>query len=187
MTSVGRAYFVRKEGITSFVKPESLVYYNDTNNVLFPFSYSNQVLDITYDGNNFKELMVDVNNQQPNSESDLSVRIISGPSLVTSLGNNFKDYIRAWRSGDIDAGSPIEVVVAAEVLRVQEGSYNNISANNNDTWKISTSRPSGENYITGTELNKYNTTYIFKTPLTFSVVEGGVTQYITFRTTLDQE
>ena len=187
MTSVGRAYFVRKEGLTSFVKPESPVYNDNINDVLFPFSYSNQVLDITYDGNPFKENMVDVNNQGPESESDLSVRIISGPSLVTSLGNNFKDYIRSWRSGNIDPDSPIEVVVAAQVLRVQEGSFNNISANNGDSWKISTDRPSCENYITGTPTNKYNTTYIFKTPLTFSVVEGGVTQYITFRTTLDQE
>jgi hypothetical protein len=187
MTSVGRAYYVRKEGVTSFVKPESPSYNDDVNVVLFPFSYSNGVLDITYDGNNFKTNMVDNLNESPNSETDTAIRIISGPSLVTSLGNNFKDYIRSWRSVTIDAGSPIEVVVAAEVLRVQEGSFNNVSADSGDSWKISTSRPSGDNYITGSEANKYNTTYIFKTPLTFSIVESGVTQYITFKSMLDQE
>jgi hypothetical protein len=28
---------------------------------------------------------------------------------------------------------------------------------------------------------------VFKTPLTFTIIEGGVTQYITFRTAFDQE
>jgi hypothetical protein len=54
MTSVIRAYSEKKEGLTLFVKPESPTYDDGTNNVLFPFSYLNQVLDITYNGNNFK-------------------------------------------------------------------------------------------------------------------------------------
>jgi len=187
MTSVSRAYYMRKEPVTKFVKAETPVYDNNTRRVLFPFSYSNGVLDITYVGNNFKELMVDNLNQEPNSETATAIRIISGPSLITSLGDNFKDYVRAWRSDTIDAGSPIEVVVAAEVLRAQEASYDNISSSSGDSWTITTSRPSSEDYITGTDLNKYNTSYIFKTPLTFSIVEDGVTQYVTFKTMFDQE
>jgi hypothetical protein len=187
MTSIARSYYVRKEGLTTFVKPESPCYDNNTDIVLFPFSYLNQELDITYAGNNFKQLMVDINNEQPRAETDIAVRIISGPLLVTSLGNNFKDYIRSWRSGTIDLNSPIEIYLAPEILRVQEGALANISANSGDSWQISTSRPSGENYITGTDITKYNTTYIFKSPLTFTIVEGGVTRYITFRSMLDQE
>lgn len=187
MTSVIRAFAVRKEGVTKFLKPESPTYNNGTNNVLFPFSYSNQVLDISYDGNNFKSIMVDTTNQDPNSETETTVRILSGPFLVTSLGDNFKAYIRAWRSGTIDAGSPIEIVVAPQVLRVQEASYDHVSADSGDSWKISAARPSGENYIIGNDIDQYQTVYIFKTPLTFSIVESGVVQYITFRTTLDQE
>lgn len=176
-----------KEGLTRFVKPESPMYYDGDNNILFPFSYSNSVLDITYEGNSFKSIMVDTTNQEPNSESATAVRIISGPSLVTSLGNNFKDYIRSWRSGTIDPGSPIRVVIAPQVVRVQEASISHITSDNNESWIISTSPPSCDNYIVGNEENKYRTSYIFKTPLTFSIVEGGVTQYITFRTMLDQE
>ena len=178
---------VRKEGLTRFVKPETPTYDNGTNIVLFPFSYSNQVLDISYSGNNFKSVMVDNTNIDPNSESATSIRITSGPFLVTSLGENFKAYVRAWRSGTIDSNSPIQLVVAPQVLRVQEASIENVSSNNNDSWIISTSRPSCENYISGNDTTKYNTTYIFKTPLTFSIVEDGVTKYITFRTALDQE
>jgi len=187
MASVGRAFDVRKEGLTKFIKPESPCYYDGTNNLLFPFSCVNNVLDITYSGNNFKTLMVDSTNQDPNSETDTSIRIASGISVVTSLGNNFKDYIRSWRSGTIDAGSPIHMVIAPQVVRVHEASVDHVSANNGDSWLISQTPPSCENYMVGNDLNKYNTTYIFKTPLTFTTVENGVTQYITFRTMLDQE
>jgi hypothetical protein len=192
MSSVVRKFGVTKEGLTRFIKPESPAYNNLTNNVLFPFSYSNQVLDITYEGNNFKERMVDIppppgRDQSPGSETETIVRITSGPLLATSLGNNFKNYIRAWRAGTIDAGSPIEVYIAPQLLRVQEAAYENISSDSGDSWKISIIAPSSDYYVAGNAANRYNTTYIFKTPLTFTIVEGGVKNYITFRSALDQE
>jgi hypothetical protein len=195
MSSVTRALALTKEGLTRFVKPESPCY--DISGVdegglqrLFPFSYSNQVLDITYDGNNFEEVMVDVTggaDNQPLSETDTIVRVLSGPRLATSLGPNFKTYIRSWRRATIDAGSPIEVFVAPQVLRVQEAEFDNISSNSSDSWKISTFPPASDNYIAGDTTNKYRTTYVFKTPLTFTIVESGITNYITFRTVMDQE
>ena len=187
MTSVSRSYAVKKEALTRFIKPESPCYYNDIDNVLFPFSYSNQVLDITYSGNNFKTKMVDTTNQEPNSETDTAIQILGGPVLATSLGENFKEYVRSWRSGTIDVDSPIEILIPPQLLRVQEVSIDNVSANNGDSWKISSVRPSGENYTIGDSADKYRTTYVFKTPLTFTIVEGGVTQYVTFRTMMDQE
>jgi hypothetical protein len=187
MTSVTRTIAVKKEGLTLFVKPESPMYYNGNIDVLFPFSYSNQVLDITYDGNNFESRMVDTTGREPNSETETTIRILSGPYLATSLGENFKAYIRSWRSSTIDVDSPIEIYIAPQLLRVQEASYDNISSDSGDSWKISTSVPASENYITGDVANKYNTTYIFKTPLTFTIIESGIKKYITFRTMLDQE
>ena len=187
MSSNMRVLAVKKEGLTRFVKPESPCYSNGSSTVLFPFSYLNQVLDITYDGNNFKSIMVDENNESPSAETDTSISILGGHYLVTSLGENFKAYIRSWRSGTIDAGSPITVYTPAQLLRVQEISEANVSSNNGESWKISTSRPSGDNYVTGDDKTNYHTTYVFKTPLTFTIVESGVTKYITFRTLLDQE
>jgi len=187
MTSVIRSLAVTKEALTKFVKPESPSYDNGLLDVLFPFSYSNQVLDITYEGNTFKTSMIDTTNQSPISEPDTIVRILSGPYLVKSLGPNFKAYIRAWRSGTIDAGSPIEIYVAPQVLRVQEADYENISSISDESWKISTSAPVSDNYITGDATNNYKTTYIFKSPLTFTIVESGIIKYITFKTALDQE
>ena len=187
MTSVARTFAVRKEGLTEFLKPESPCYDNGTDNVLFPFTYSNNVLDITYEGNNFQTQMVDSLNVDPIAETDTAISIIGGPYVATSLGENFKAYIRAWRDGTIDAGSPIDVYIAPQLYRVQEADSANIDANSGEAYKISTSAPSSDNYVAGSTETKYNTTYIFKTPLTFTIVESGVTQYITFRSMLDQE
>lgn len=189
MSSVTRALAARKEGLTRFLKPDGPFYDNGDDNVLFPFTCVNQTLDITYSGNNFKARMVDNLNESPgqDEETDTMVSIMGGPRLVTALGENFKAYIRAWRSGSIDSGSPIEVYLPAQVLRVQEASTGSLSAFSEDVYLIRDAPPSGDNYITGNPLNNYRTTYIFKTPLTFTVVEGGVTKYITFRSGLEQE
>jgi hypothetical protein len=177
-----------KEGLTKFVKPVSPCYVDSIigYSVLFPFTYANGELDISYAGNSFEADMVDTSGQAPGSESRPAVRILGSPRLVTSLGENFKAYIRAWRIDSIDAGSPIEIYVAPHVIRVQESDIINVSAVDN-SYAISQSAPSGDNYITGSSSDRYRTKYIFKTPLTFTIVESGVTQYITFRTNFDQE
>jgi len=187
MTSTLRAYAQIKEGLTKFLKPESPSYDNGTNVVLFPFTYNNGVLDITYDGNNFESQMVDISENAPRSETDTIVRILGGPRLVNSLGENFKEYIRAWRAATIDAGSPINIYIAPQVLRVQQADISNITANSNESFVVGTSPPVSDDYIAGSTATQYDTTYVFKTPLTFTIVEGGVTTYITFRTVLDQE
>jgi hypothetical protein len=188
MTSAARSYSIRKEGLTTFLKPESAAYYDDVLDldVLFPFTYSNGVLDISYDGNRFKQQMVDTLNQEPNAETNTVIRVMGGPQLVSSLGDNFKAYIRAWRDGSIDAGSPINIHIAPQVFRVQEAEYNNINAGGS-SYRISTQPPSGDTYTIGSELDRYRSVYVFKAPMTISIVESGVVQYITFRTLLDQE
>lgn len=189
MSSAVRSLATKKEGLTRFVKPDGPNYDAGPANRLFPFTCVNQTLDISYSGNNFKALMVDNLNEAPGTGGDIDtmVSVLGGPRLVTALGDNFKAYIRAWRSGTIDSGSPIEVYVPAQVVRVQEVSNGNLSADSEDVYLVSTTAPTSDDYVTGSVLNKYETTYIFKTPLTFTVVEGGVTKYITFRSTLEQE
>ena len=180
-----RTFASTKEGMTRFVKPESPSYYNYTRTVLFPFSYSNQVLDISYEGNNFEELMVDISGS-PRSEPDTAIRILSGPRLATSLGPTFKAYIRSWFQDSIDAGSPIEVTVPPQVVRVQEANLANITTDD-VSWRRSTSPPESDNFITGSVATEFGSTYVFKTPLTFTIVEGGVTNYVTFKTVMDRE
>lgn len=188
MTSALRGYAIRKEALTIFLSPESPAYYDNNLgiNILFPFTYSNGVLDISYDGNNFKQLMVDTLNESPGSETETSVRTMGGLHLVSSLGENFKAYIRAWRDGSIDAGSPINIHIAPQVFRVQEAGPNSVHADG-ESYRITSQPPSGDTYTIGSELDRYRSTYVFKTPLTFTIVESGVVRYITFRTVLEQE
>jgi hypothetical protein len=189
MSSVRRSSGEKKEGLTRFVKPESPSYDEvfEGPTRLFPFTYNNGVLDISYDGNSFQERMVDISGSEPQDETSYSVRIMGGPRLVTSLGNNFKTYIRSWRYDTIDSGSPIEINIPSQVVKVQEADRANTDASSGNSYKISVRSPTGDNYVTGNTLNKFCTTYIFKTPMTFTIKEGGVTKYITFRTIFDQE
>ena len=187
MSSVLRFFSVKKEGLTLFLKPESPCYPNGTDNVLFPFSYLNGVLDITYSGNNFKEVMVDVPGEEPRAETETSIRTMGGTFLVTALGENFKSYIRAWRSSTIDPNSPITIYTFPQIVRVQQASVANVNSNSGNSYLISNQAPASDTYPTGSVANDYDTTFIFKTPLTFTIYEGGVVQYITFKTILDQE
>jgi hypothetical protein len=144
-------------------------------------------LDISYAGNTFEADMVTTTGQAPDSETDIAIQILSGPRLVTSLGNNFKAYIRAWRDGTIDPNSPINIYTNPQVIRVQEAQEANINANSGNSYKISSQPPASDTYPTGEVANDYQTKYVFKTPLTFTIIESGVTQYITFKTAIDQE
>jgi hypothetical protein len=186
MSSVIRSVAVKKEGTVRFFKLQTPCYSEDFNR-LFPFSYQNGVLDISYTGNNFKQQMVDVTGNSPNTESTTAVQVFGSVKLVHSLGDNFKSYIRAWRNTTIDVDSPIEVYMPCQVLRVQEADRSYVTATDGDVYNINTMPPAGENYTSGSELNAYNSKYIFKTPLTFTIKEGGVTQYITLSSIPDQE
>ena len=190
MTSLLRSTAKIPESLTKFVKPESPCYSDSVlgRDVLFPFTFAKGVLDITYDGNNFEADMVTISNEDPVAETDTAVRIIGGGSrIVTSLGDKFKDYIRAWREGTIDAGSPILVHIPAQIIRVQQVNPEHINSTSNNAYTISSIEPSNNDFLDGNSTTNYNSTYVFKTPLTFTIVESGVTQYITFRTIFNQE
>jgi hypothetical protein len=196
MTSVIRSFPPRNQGLTRFLKPESPCYQDsglpllpdeEYQTVLFPFSYYNGTLDISYSGNTFESDMVASPGNNPLDESDLAVQLMSGPRLVTSLGDNFKAYIRSWRNATIDAGSPINIYINPQVVKVQEVQRANITASGSDSYRISTESPASDTYPTGAISNNYQTKYVFKTPLTFTILESGVLTYITFRTAFDQE
>jgi hypothetical protein len=187
MTSIAGSFSKRQEGLTRFIKPESPCYDDSGVDRLFPFVYRSGELDISYEGNSFKANMVDTTDVSPNNETGTIIYIMGGPRLVTSIGENFKAYIRAWRDGTIDAGSPIELYQPSQVMRVQEADMNNITASSAESYIIGELPPASDFYTAGSPTTNYYTTFVFKTPLTFTIIESGVTKYITFRTVLDQE
>lgn len=186
MSSYTRSFAPPKEGLTRFLKADSPAYNDNNIERLFPFTYSNGVLDITYQGNNFKGVMVDISGISPSGETQTACRVMGGPHLATSIGNRFKEYIRSWRAGTIDIGSDVEVFIPGQVIRIQECD-SSVSSTSGSSFEISTQAPASDNFITGTDVNSYLSTYIFKTPLTVTIIESGVKKYITFRTIMDQE
>jgi hypothetical protein len=187
MSSAIRSMAKKNEGIVRFFKLQTPCYDNGEFNALFPFTYENGVLDISYAGNNFKQVMVDTPGQDPSDETATAVQTFGSVRLVHSLGDNFKSYIRAWRSLTIDVNSPIEVYMPCQVLRVQEGERSFVNSYDGPSYRITTTPPAGDNYTSGDGLNEFNSKYIFKSPLTITIKEGGVTKYITFNSMLDQE
>ena len=187
MTSIAGSFAKRQEGLTRFIKPESPCFDDSGVNRLFPFVYVNGMLDISYEGNDFEATMVDISGVSPYNETDTIIYIMGGPRLVTSLGENFKAYIRAWRAVTIDVGSPIELYQPSQVMRVQEADLNNITANSSESYIVSVLPPVSDFYTAGGVANDYYTTFVFKVPLTITILESGILTYITFRTVLDQE
>jgi len=131
--------------------------------------------------------MVDVTGEEPEAETRTAIRMMGGVFLVTSLGENFKSYIRSWRSSTIDPNSPITIYTFPQIVRVQQASLANVDSYSNFSYTVSNQAPASDTYPTGTVANDYDTTFIFKTPLTFTTYVGGNIEYITFKSVLDQE
>lgn len=187
MSSIGSSFVKRQEELSRFIKLESPCYDDSNINRLFPFIFINGMLDITYEGNSFKATMVDITGVSPNNQTDTMIYIMGGPRLVTSIGQNFKAYIRAWLTGTIDEGSPIGLYQPCQIIRVQEADLNNITAIGSETYLISEIPPVSDFFTAGVPSNNYYTTFVFKTPLTVTFVEDGITKYLTFRTVFEQE
>ena len=118
MSSIARQYSQVKTGATKF----SLVdgpSYNDRTlglsgeflDLLIPFTINKDgILDINFT-NGFVESTIEREGgcPAPANECKLAIRICGSNHLIRGLGNNFKTYIRAWRSETIDNGSPINI------------------------------------------------------------------------------
>lgn len=169
---------------TEFHRLESPCYYDNAlgYNTLFPFTYSNGVLDVEYI-DDFEADMVTSTGVSPSTDPDVSVRLTGSIGLVTSIGPKLEAYIRAWRTG-IDSGTPVRVYVNGVVQKVQMTRDQYVG---DGSWEESTEPPRSENYIIGSTSNSYRSTWVFKKPFTFTVVEGGVTKYITFATRFDED
>ena len=182
MSSLVRSYASPVRTVTDFHRVESPSYLTEGPNLLFPFTYNNGTLDIEFI-DDFEAQMVTSTGNEPLTDPDVSIRIIgSGSRLVQTIGDNFKAYIRAWRTG-IDSESPISVYIPGIVTKVQWQNEDNMG---DGSFEVSTNPPSGDTY-TQQDANGYKTTYIFKRPLTITTVESGITQYITFSSRLDED
>lgn len=189
MSSILRRTANTKSALTKFTLVDGPCYFDSIigSNVLFPFTYSNGVLDININtaANNFEADMITSTGNAPSDDNDLCVKQMGGLGLVRALGPNFVTYIRAWRNATIDAGSPVSVYIPGVVTKVQQTPASALA--DGGIYEVSTVAPVSDEYITGNVANNYLTSWVFKKPLTITTVEGGVVQYITLRTSFDED
>ena len=187
MTSNLRFYSVKKELPTKPVTLTSAYYVGaDEQYHLFPFTYSNGTLDIALI-DNFQQAYIDTSGEKPNSTSCDPAHhymLLGGTGVVTKLGPTFIRYIRAaW---ELDSTSPVSIYQPCAVTKVQEMEEpDDGSSFVQSGFYETTVPPSSDGYIVPTF--DFRTSWIFKTPLTISVVKGGVTTYITFATIIGHD
>lgn len=150
--------------------------------MLFPFIYSNGVLDLNYIDSFYTD-MVAIPNQSPvNSSCDdvpLS-RAMGGLGMVTTIGPNLVEYLNAWLGNA--PGTVYTIYRNGTVTKVQ--TYLPQDIYTDEPYTITTIPPDSDTYPWGSPNSEYRTTWIFRTPLTIRYIDSGnVTQYLTLTST----
>lgn len=154
----------------SYVGPNSI-------NLLFPFTVNNGVMELN-PVNNFNlssGILPTVNT--------VSVRLSSTNKNVTSIGPNFKTYIKncTWAGRTIPNISSISVHIAATVTQVQQLDETFVGRNRNVSYTVTNGVPPN-NY--SLQFAGFGVTHAFLTPLTISARDSsGNVFYITFIST----
>ncbi len=197
MTSVTRFLAVTKELPVKFTGISG-PWYNDTvagQRQLYPFTVSKQgVLDLNIDYDDFITWFNNGNEPSSTGTSGYAAaKLLGGQQLITALGPNFKQYIRNWyttNSPNIDGGtsgdSPITIYVNPVMTKVQLCKESMVDTDNTP-FTNGTEPPSGDNFIFGTTTDSFKTSWIFKTPLTFTYLSGGEPRYVTMYSLLQTD
>lgn len=148
-------------------------------NMLFPFTYSNGLLDLVYI-DNFYNNMVAIPNKEPFSSAcnpPLLSRVMGGIGMVTRIGPKFTEYLNAW----LILSTQYKVHINASVTKVQ--TYLPSEIYSNVPFRISDNSPDSDTYPWGGVNDDYRTTWIFKSPLTLSYYNSTLnkTQYLTLQ------
>ena len=154
-----------------------------------PFVYANGVVDIRIQNNIENDLINDV--YDGNEYSDFLVESLGGTGLASRLGPTFIRWLNDWVPNygfDSSVIDTFEVYTPATMTKVQVKPNNDNDAvlNNyfdRDSYGISSLPPTGTGYVAGTAENKYNTVWVFQSPLTIKFQYNGSPRYLTYQTT----
>ena len=169
----------------------NLIQYNEldifdptTGPIPFVFNKRTGVLDIDVSIGAFGESMIDISGKGPARDIDTLVQYLGGSHLVEELGDNFKNYIRAWRDGSIDVDSEIQIYKKPTITKIAVLNPGLGTVYGQDIYPaitrggVVTNAP--DNTFNMSDQHAY-TSYVFKTPLVFTIVEGGNTRYVIFQ------
>lgn len=185
MTSVLGVY-TPAEPFTKFFNIETLCYSDNQvdGDVPVPFSVTNGVLDIVPTTSDVQDL---IDNGYPyNRHATAKCALMGGSTKISSLGDNFKTWVTNYANNygnySIDGGSPINIVIAPTMVKVQlrGADYNSDPLYYSDTINSHDVLPSGDEYImAGTVAGNYFSTWVFETPITVSYMANGTLTYLT--------
>ena len=184
---------VRSHGVisqtTKFQKIGTPGYYDNTMDyeIPIPFSYSTGILDIAIQDNVQVDLIDD--GDTPGQDTQFQCKTIGTPRLVTGLGPKMIEWcenmFNVLSGGEI---TDIQVFRAGQVVKAQFVVENALDGTflgsdvDYSTYAITSNPPASDEYVFGAEADKYRTVYIFKTPITISFKDDGVTKYLTLFT-----
>lgn len=160
-------------------------YNNNSNRILFPFTFLNGTLDIdTTSGFNLASNILPQNIGI--SGSGGLVTYLGGQNLVQNIGKNFKTYIFNCTWGisiNVSDINSIKVYKQAIVTKVKQlASINLPESINSASYVISSSAPGD---FSDPSLINNGVTYVFDTPLviSFNAGDDGI-KYLTFFSTM---
>lgn len=158
--------------LLDYVRISGPYYHNSDNGfALFPFVVADGELDIA--PLNFSEYA-----SAPLMDTDINIhnlplyRFLGETATVAALGPKFIRYINLWRKQPVD--SPVTVHAPGTMTKVQASDKRALYTG--AVYRITPDIPLID--------IPNGTSWVFKSPLTITTVENGVTQYITFNTTL---
>lgn len=192
MSSVLRTLAVAgKEG--KFDNISTPAYYDNTldHDVPIPFTVINSVLDINITNSSVEDFVN--NGSGPDDDTEYQAKQMGGKRLVMSLGPNFTTYLRK-RIQNVDSlgsaySGELTIVVNPVMTKVQlaqPGQVNGITFEN--VYGVNDYPPTSDEYVGGSETNKYFTSWVFSKPLTVRFVSSSSAtgyKYMTFSTHYD--
>jgi len=178
--------------------------FNVTPCTLFPFVYSNQVLDINFDvvlpsNYTFPHTMMTYSSGDStphfpgyfNFPVSSQIRLLGGTHLVTNIGYNFKSYVEVIYTKYFGSATNIKVVRPGIVTKVQIlnvrslGTWLGITDTLGESLHYNGDSPSAPNSDYQLDAYpKFAVTYIFSEPLTISVDTNSGTRYFTLKSQL---
>lgn len=168
-------------------------YDNDLDeNVPVPFTAVNGVLDIEKTNTSVENFIA--NGSSPDDDTEYQAKLLGGIRPIHTLGPNMLTYLRnriSNHEGDLSGAytGAIEIYVAPVMTKAQLAQPGNVQGLTfENIYGVNDNAPTSDEYVGGTDSNKYYASWVFKTPLTIkyrSLTSTTGYRYMTFSTHYD--
>ena len=161
--------------------------------ILFPFTYSNGVLDLNIQDD--VQSLITAGTFDAGNNHLFPVKLLGGTHMVSSIGSNFDAYVRSVikniNSLAYNYTNSITVYVPPVVTKVQAsmpvaGQLPPLLITRSMHDSLVPPSSDGYNYA-GSDSDHWRTYWVFKTPLTLQYIIGVTNKYLTFTTRFEYQ